>query len=117
MSLLKVREPSKSKKMKPITEGEILKSNRFVKWHKQKAANPNAAEKYVTKAVRYIPTMEEAMKMNLRTLGLFVAVESLSMRTAKDAVRNAEYWMARGRKEIIDAFFQTPRKFDLNDLF
>lgn len=57
------------------------------------------------------------MKMNLRTLGLFVAVESLSMRTAKDAVRNAEYWMARGRKEIIDAFFPAPRKFDLNDLF
>ncbi|MCX4295255.1 MAG: hypothetical protein OSJ56_14530, partial [Prevotella sp.] len=103
--------------MKPITEEEILKSNRFVKWRKQKAANPNAAEKYVTKAVRYIPTREEAMKMNLRTLGLFVAVESLSMRTAKDAVRNAEYWMARGRKEIIDAFFPAPRKFDLNDLF
>ena len=101
--------------MKPITEEEILKSNRFVKWRKQKAANPNAAEKYVTKAVRYIPTREEAMKMNLRTLGLFVAVES--MRTAKDAVRNAEYWMARGRKEIIDAFFPAPRKFDLNDLF
>lgn len=56
--------------MKPITEEEILKSNRFVKWRKQKAANPHAAEKYVTKAVRYIPTREEAKKMNLRTLGL-----------------------------------------------
>lgn len=103
--------------MKPITEEEILKSNRFVKWKKQKVANPHAVEKYVTKTVRYIPTRHEAIKMNLRTLGLFVAVESLSMRTAKDAVRNAEYWMARGRKEIIDAFFPTPRKFDLNDLF
>lgn len=103
--------------MKPITEEEILKSNRFVKWRKQKAANPNATDKYVTKAVRYIPTIEEAMKMNLRTLGLFVAVESLSMHTAKDAVRNAECLMNRGRKEIMDAFFPAPRKFELNDLF
>ena len=102
--------------MKPITEEEILKSNRFVKWRKQKAANPNAAEKYVTKAVRYIPTREEAMKMNLRTLGLFVAVESLSMRTAKEAVRNAEYWMVRGRTEIIDDFFPAPRKLAFKDL-
>lgn len=103
--------------MKPITEEEILKSNRFVKWRKEKAVNPNAAEKFTVRGVRYIPTMEEAMKMNLRTLGLFVAVESLSMRTAKDAVRNAECWMNRGRKEIIDAFFPAPRKFELNDLF
>lgn len=103
--------------MKPITEEEILKSNRFVKWRKQKATNPHAVEKYVTKAIRYIPSREEAQKMNLRTLGLFVAVESLSMRTAKDAVRNAEYWMSRGRNEIIEAFFPAPRKFELNDLF
>lgn len=103
--------------MKPITEEEILKSNRFVKWRKEKAVNPNAAEKFTVRGVRYIPTREEAMKMNLRTLGLFVAVESLSMRTAKDAVRNAECWMNRGRKEIIDAFFPAPRKFELNDLF
>lgn len=103
--------------MKPITEEEILKSNRFVKWRKQKAANPHAVDKYVTKAIRYIPTREEALKMNLRTLGLFVAVESLSMRTAKDAIINAEYWMSRGRNEIIEAFFPVPRKFELNDLF
>lgn len=103
--------------MKPITEEEILKSNRFVKWRKEKTVNPNAAEKFTVRGVRYIPTREEAMKMNLRTLGLFVAVESLSMRPAKDAVRNAEYWMSRGKQKILDAFFPAPRKPDLNDLF
>lgn len=103
--------------MKPITTEEILKSNRFVKWRKVKAANPNSDVKFVIKGTRFIPTLEEAKKMNLRTLGLFVAVESLSMRSAKDAVRNAEFWMSRGRKEIIDNFFPAPRKFELNDLF
>lgn len=103
--------------MKPITTEEILKSNRFVKWRKVKAANPNADVKFVIKGTRFIPSREEAQRMNLRTLGLFVAVDALRHRSASDAVKNAEHWIARGKKEIIDTFFPAPRKPDLNDLF
>ena len=103
--------------MKPITTEEILKSNRFVKWRKVKAANPNTDVKFVIKGTRFIPSREEAQRMNLRTLGLFVAVDTLRHRSASDAVKNAEHWIARGKKEIIDTFFPAPRKPDLNDLF
>lgn len=103
--------------MKPITEEEILKPNRFVKWRKVKAVNPNADVKFTIKGTRYIPSREEAQKMTLRTLGLFIAVDALSHRSAKDAIRNAELWMSKGKDEIIETFFPAPRKPDLNDLF
>lgn len=103
--------------MKPITAEEILKSNRFVKWRKVKAANPNADVKFTVKGTRIIPSREDAQKMNLRTLGLFVAVDTLRHRTAEEAVKNAERWIARGKNEILEAFFPAPRKRDLNDLF
>lgn len=103
--------------MKPITEEEILHSNRFVKWRKEKVANPNADVKFTIRGKRIIPSREQAKKMTLRTLGLFVAVDALSHRSANDAIRNAEIWMSRGKDEIIDAFFPAPRKPDLNDLF
>lgn len=103
--------------MKPITTEEILKSNRFVKWRKEKCVNPNANVKFTIKGTRIIPSREEAKKMNLRTLGLFVAVDTLRHRSAEEAVKNAERWIARGKSEILDAFFPAPRKPDLNDLF
>ncbi len=103
--------------MKPITAEEILKSNRFVKWRKEKSANPNADVKFVRKGSRIIPSREEAKKMTLRTLGLFVAVDALRHRSAEDAVRNAEHWMGRGKEAIIEAFFPAPRKTELNDMF
>ena len=103
--------------MKPITQEEILKSNRFVKWSRVKAVNPNADVKFTVKGTRFIPSREEAKKMTLRTLGLFVAVETLKFRSAEEAVKNAESWMARGKQEILDTFFPAPRKPDLNDLF
>ncbi len=103
--------------MKPITTTEILQNNCFVKWRKEKCANPNADVKFTIKGTRVIPTREEAIKINLRTLGLFVAVDTLRHRSAEDAVKNAERWIARGKKDIIDNFFPASRKPDLNDLF
>lgn len=103
--------------MKPITAEEILKSNRFVKWHKVKSVNPYADTKFTMKGTRIIPSREEAKKMTLRTLGLFVAVDALQHRSAEDAVRNAEHWMSRGRDAILEAFFPAPRKPELNDMF
>lgn len=56
-------------------------------------------------------------KMHLRTLGLFVAVESLRFRPEGKAVENAERWMKKGKTAILDAFFPLPRKINLNDMF
>lgn len=117
ISQISIRNLNKAKMMKPITTEEILKSNRFVKWRKEKVANPNADVKFTIRGKRIIPSREEAKKMNLRTLGLFVAVDTLRHRSASDAIKNAEHWMARGKKDIIETFFPAPRKPDLNDLF
>ncbi len=103
--------------MKSITAEEILKSNRFVKWHKVKSVNPNADTKFTIKGTRIIPSREEALKMTLRTLCLFVAVDGLTHRSAEDSVRNAEHWMKRGKEAILEAFFPAPRKPELNDMF
>lgn len=103
--------------MKPITPEELLKNNRFAKWKKIKSVNPNSPIKFQTVFRMITPTREEAEKMQLRTLCLFIAVQGLRIRDAYGCANNANHWATKGKQAILDNFFPTVKDTSLNSWF
>lgn len=103
--------------MKEITPEELLKNNRFTKWVTVKSVNPNAAVKSQRKFKLFTPTREEAEKMHLRTLALYIGCSGLSIRDAKGCAKNANNWMSKGKQAILDQFFPKTIDNSLNSWF
>lgn len=82
--------------MKFITQKEVLK-NRFIRIYKNK---------YGQKMVeRKRPTWEEAQRMRIRTLCIYIGVCSLRLRPVDGATENANYWLENHtKKEILKQF-------------
>lgn len=81
--------------MKAITKEETL-NNRFCKFDKR------TNQITVTK-----PTKEQALRMRMRTLCLYIASSGLKFRDVKGATENANNWLSKpnAKKEIIELFF------------
>ena len=82
--------------MKPITQKEVLK-NRFIRIYKNK---------YGKKMIeRKRPTCEEAQRMRIRTLCIYIGVCGLRLRPVDGATENANYWLENHtKKEILKQF-------------
>lgn len=82
--------------MKSITEKEVLK-NRFIRIYKNE---------YGQKMVeRKRPTLEEAQRMRIRTLCIYIGVCGLRLRPVDGATDNANYWLENHtKKEILKQF-------------
>lgn len=80
--------------MKSITKEETL-NNRFCKFNKR------------TNQVTIIrPTKEQAIKMRMRTLCLYIASSGLKFRSVEKATENANLWLNNHTKdEVINVFF------------
>ena len=103
--------------MKQIQASELLKSNRFLEVKMVKSVNPNADIKERKMFKLITPSREEAKKMHLRTLGLYVACYGLKFRTPEKCAENGNYWMAKGKQAILDQFFPEIIDNSLNSLF
>lgn len=79
--------------MKAITEKETL-NNRFCKF-----------DKATGKVEITTLTREQAMKMNLRTLCLYVASSGLKFRDVTKATANANTWLKKTKEELLNVFF------------
>ena len=75
--------------MKAITEKETL-NNRFCK-----------TDKKTNKVTLTKVSRKQAEKMDIRTLCLYIASESLRFRSVAKATENANRWLAEGDKEKI----------------
>lgn len=77
--------------MKPITTKETL-NNRFCKFDKK------TKQVTITK-----PSKEEALKMQVRTVRLYIASSGLKFRPIEKATENANYWltMPEAKSKII----------------
>lgn len=82
--------------MKSITQKEVLK-NRFIRIYKNE---------YGQKMVeRKRPTLEEAQRMRIRTLCIYIGVCGLRLRPVDGATENAKYWLENyTKKEILHTF-------------
>lgn len=82
--------------MKLITEKEVLK-NRFIRIYKNE---------YGQKMVeRKRPTLEEAQRMRIRTLCIYIGVCGLRLRPVDGSTANANYWLENHtKKEILEQF-------------
>ena len=90
--------------MKPLTQKEVLK-NRFIRIYKNE---------YGQKMVeRKRPTLEEAQRMRIRTLCIYIGVCGLRLRPVDGATENANYWLENHtKKEILDTFKHEFRQKD-----
>nr|DAL88033.1 MAG TPA: hypothetical protein [Caudoviricetes sp.] len=80
--------------MKSITEKETL-NNMFCK-----------TDKATGRVTLSKVSREEAEKMDIRTLCLYIASESLRFRNVEKATENANLWLMKGDKEkILSLFF------------
>ena len=85
----------KDKVMKAITEKETL-NNRFCK-----------TDKKTNKVTLTKVSRKQAEKMDIRTLCLYIASDSLRFRSVAKATENANRWLAEGDKEkIVSLFFE-----------
>ena len=82
--------------MKPITQKEVLK-NRFIRIYKNE---------YGQKMVkRKRPTLEEAQRMRIRTLCIYIGVCGLRLRPVDGATENANCWLKnKTKEEILETF-------------
>lgn len=82
--------------MKSITQKEVLK-NRFIRIYKNE---------YGKKMIeRKRPTLEEAQRMRIRTLCIYIGVCGLRLRPVDGAIENANYWLGNHtKKEILEQF-------------
>ena len=82
--------------MRPITEKEVLK-NRFIRIYKNE---------YGQKMVeRKRPTLEEAQRMRIRTLCIYIGICGLRLRPVDGATKNANYWLKnKTKEEILETF-------------
>lgn len=82
--------------MKPIKQNEVLK-NRFIRIYKNE---------YGKKMIeRKRPTSEEAQRMRIRTLCIYIGVCGLRLRPVDGAIKNANYWLENHtKKEILEQF-------------
>ena len=78
--------------IKSITEKEVLK-NRFIRIYKNE---------YGKKMIeRKRPTWEDAQRMRIRTLCIYIGVCGLRLRPVDGATKNANYWLGNHTKEEI----------------
>lgn len=80
--------------MKPITKEETL-NNKFCK------CNKHTGQVIIVK-----PSKEQASKMRMRTLCLYIASSGLKFRNVEKATENANLWLnSHTKSEVIDMFF------------
>lgn len=70
--------------MKPITQKEVLK-NRFIRIYKNEYGQNMVESKR--------PTCEEAQRMRIRTLCIYIGFAVLRLRPVDGATKNANYWL------------------------
>lgn len=86
-----------------IRKEDIINS-RFIKFVKRENINANAyyGDKYF---IIKTPSREDVQKFHLRTLCIFIGVDTLRFRDIDGAVKNANYWLKKSKAEILEAFF------------